>query len=103
MLQDDETGVKSSGECDVQVKGNYETVGVSAEVKVGDCAAQQVLCKLSRSAMWLIFPHQMSKNKVSSLLAWAQEQGKVTGIVTTDRFENVFFGATGRSRNDPGY
>ena len=46
MLQDDETGVKSSGECDVQVKGNYETVGVSAEVKVGDCAAQQVLCKL---------------------------------------------------------
>ena len=33
----------------------------------------------------------MSKNKVSSLLAWAQEQGKVTGVVTTDRFENVFF------------
>ena len=25
-----------------QVKGNYETVGVSAEVKLGDCAAQQV-------------------------------------------------------------
>ena len=57
MLQDDETGVKSSGECDVQVKGNYETVGVSAEVKVGDCAAQQVLRKLSQSAMWRIFPH----------------------------------------------
>ena len=58
MLQDDETGVKSSGECDVQVKGNYETVGVSAEVKVGDCAAQQVLLlTMSRSAMWRIFPH----------------------------------------------
>ena len=26
----------------IQVKGNYETVGVSAEVEVGDCAAQQV-------------------------------------------------------------
>ena len=25
-----------------QVKGNYETVGVSAKVEVGDCAAQQV-------------------------------------------------------------
>ena len=33
----------------------------------------------------------MSKNKVPSLLAWAQEQGKVTGVVTTDRFEDVFF------------
>ena len=26
----------------IQVKGNYETVGVSAEVEVGDCDAQQV-------------------------------------------------------------
>ena len=101
MLQDDETGMKSSGDCDVQVKGNYETVGVSAEVKVGDCSAQQVLA-ISRSAMWRIFPHKVSKNKVPSLLAWAQEQGKVTGVVTTDRFEDVFFGATGSSGNDPG-
>jgi len=49
------------------VKGNYETVGVSAEVKLGDCAAQQV-----------------PENRVSSLLAWAQEKGKATGVVTTD-------------------
>ena len=30
----------------------------------------------------------MPENRVSSLLAWAQEEGKATGIVTTDRFKN---------------
>ena len=29
----------------------------------------------------------MPENRVSSLLAWAQAEGKATGIVTTDRFK----------------
>ena len=29
----------------------------------------------------------MAENRASSLLAWAQVEGKATGIVTTDRFK----------------
>ena len=35
----------------IQVKGNYETVGVSAEVEVGNCAAQQVHEKTNTISM----------------------------------------------------
>ena len=31
----------------------------------------------------------MPENRVSSLLAWAQEKGKATGVVTTDRFKKT--------------
>ena len=98
------------------MKGNYETVGVSAEVAVGDCAAQQVHKKIqiqqhmygkykySRPSMeipngteWNIEviisvrqdECQVPENRVSSLLAWAQAEGKATGIVTTDRLKKV--------------
>ena len=46
----------------------------------------------------------MPENRVSSLLAWAQEKGKATGVVTTDRFKktktkllNLVFSLTGAS------
>merc|ERR1711892_350570 len=49
------------------VKANKDTIGVSAVVKYEDCQAQ-----LDK------------ETEVDSLLAWAQEAGKATGIVTTD-------------------
>jgi alkaline phosphatase len=43
-------------------------VGVTAEVREGDCAGQKV-----------------AAHQASSLLAWAQAAGRATGLVTTDR------------------
>ena len=39
----------------------------------------------------IIWFYKVSENRVSSLLAWAQEKGKATGVVTTDRFEKKIF------------
>ena len=50
------------------VKGNYETVGVDANVKFRDCAASL-----------------RESYRVSSILAWAQRAGKATGFITTTR------------------
>lgn len=59
------------------VKGNYNTSGVSARVKLNDCAA-------SRD----------SANQVESIIAWAQRAGKATGIVTTTRITHASPAAT---------
>ncbi|XP_030376232.1 alkaline phosphatase [Scaptodrosophila lebanonensis] len=48
------------------VKGNYGTVGVSAAVPLNDCHAQA-----------------LREHHVSSIAAWAQEQGMATGLITT--------------------
>nr|QYL02844.1 alkaline phosphatase [Scylla paramamosain] len=48
------------------VKGNYLTVGVNGKVKSKDCAASL-----------------KKENQVSTILKWAQEAGKDTGVVTT--------------------
>ncbi|KAG8259034.1 hypothetical protein J6590_019511 [Homalodisca vitripennis] len=50
------------------VKANYGTVGVTAEVPRGNCVLSQE-----------------PKNQVDTLLTWAQEAGKSTGIITGDR------------------
>ena len=87
-------------------KYNYGT-----DVEVGDCAAQQVWkiqiqqdksekYKYSKKQVgkdkkncnliaFLIRGYQVPENRVSSLLAWAQAEGKATGIVTTDRFKKT--------------
>ncbi|KAK4307956.1 hypothetical protein Pmani_020316 [Petrolisthes manimaculis] len=50
------------------VKSNYETLGVTGRVKFGDC------------------PSSLNPtNQLHSLLKWAQDAGKVTGLVTTTR------------------
>lgn len=48
------------------VKGNYLTVGVNGKVKSKDCAASL-----------------KEENRVSTILKWAQQAGKETGVVTT--------------------
>lgn len=50
------------------VKANYNTIGVTAAVEVADCESGK-----------------LEKNRVSSIVQWAQEAGKSTGIVTTTR------------------
>ncbi|XP_058066266.1 alkaline phosphatase-like [Anopheles bellator] len=50
------------------VKANYATIGVTAAVNYSNCAAS-------------LDP----RNRVQSILAWAQEAGKATGFVTTTR------------------
>ncbi|XP_050074265.1 alkaline phosphatase, tissue-nonspecific isozyme-like [Anopheles maculipalpis] len=50
------------------VKANYATIGVTAAVNYGNCAASND-----------------PRNQVQSLMAWAQAAGKATGIVTTTR------------------
>ena len=50
------------------VKGNKDTVGVRAGVEHEDCQAGLE-----------------EDQEVSSLLSWAQQEGKLTGLVTTDR------------------
>ena len=50
------------------VKANKDTIGVTAAVRYEDCQAQ-----LDKDT------------EVDSLLAWAIDEGKSTGIVTTDR------------------
>lgn len=48
------------------VKANYGTLGVTAAVPLGNCT-----------------PSLDAKNHVQSILMWAQEAGKGTGLVTT--------------------
>uniref|UniRef100_A0A182JP07 alkaline phosphatase n=1 Tax=Anopheles christyi TaxID=43041 RepID=A0A182JP07_9DIPT len=50
------------------VKANYATLGVTAAVNYGNCAASND-----------------PRNQVESIMAWAQAAGKATGIVTTTR------------------
>lgn len=50
------------------VKGNYATIGVNAKVAFNDCEAMLD-----------------EKNHVDSIMKWAQDAGKGTGIVTTTR------------------
>ncbi len=50
------------------VKGNYRTIGVSAAVQVADCDAAK-----------------KSENRVESIVKWAQEARKATGVVTNTR------------------
>uniref|UniRef100_A0A182WJL0 Alkaline phosphatase n=1 Tax=Anopheles minimus TaxID=112268 RepID=A0A182WJL0_9DIPT len=50
------------------VKANYATIGVTAAVNYGNCAASND-----------------PRNHVQSIMAWAQAAGKATGIVTTTR------------------
>ncbi|KAL5290357.1 hypothetical protein ACFFRR_009978 [Megaselia abdita] len=54
------------------VKSNYQTIGVSAEVKLNDCLASKV-----------------EKNQVDSIAVWAQNNGLSTGIVTTTTVTNA--------------
>nr|XP_018915086.1 PREDICTED: alkaline phosphatase-like isoform X1 [Bemisia tabaci]XP_018915088.1 PREDICTED: alkaline phosphatase-like isoform X1 [Bemisia tabaci] len=50
------------------VKNNYATIGVNAKVKRKDCAG-------SKDAA----------NRTASILKWAQDAGKATGVITTTR------------------
>lgn len=50
------------------VKANIGTIGVTANVKMGDCRAMS-----------------NTSNHVTSVLEWARRAGKSTGIVTTTR------------------
>lgn len=54
------------------VKGNYQTIGVNANVELNDCKAS-----LDEA------------NRVSSIMKWAQSAGKATGIVTTTRITHA--------------
>lgn len=54
------------------VKANYETLGVTAEVKLNDCMAAK-----------------NKENHVDSIAQWAQRQGLSTGIVTTTTVTNA--------------
>ncbi|CAL8134232.1 unnamed protein product [Orchesella dallaii] len=54
------------------VKANVGTLGVTSDVRLGNCNAQNV-----------------DTNRVSSILAWAQAAGKSTGIVTTTRITHA--------------
>lgn len=53
-------------------KNNYGTVGVTGEVRLQDCKAAQE-----------------KKNHLKTIMKWAQEQGKSTGIVTTTRLTHA--------------
>ncbi|OXA59949.1 alkaline phosphatase [Folsomia candida] len=53
-------------------KANLGTIGVTPDVKLGNCSAQA-----------------NPENHLSSILAWAQAQGKSTGIVTTTRITHA--------------
>lgn len=48
------------------VKGNFETIGVTGNVKLMDCSASL-----------------LPENRLDSIVKWAQDAGKATGIVTT--------------------
>ena len=50
------------------VKTNFKTVRVTAKVKISNCEEAK-----------------LETNRVSSILKWAQEAGKATGIVTNTR------------------
>lgn len=53
-------------------KNNYGTVGVTGEVRLQNCTAAQE-----------------EKNHLKTIMRWAQEQGKSTGIVTTTRLTHA--------------
>ncbi|XP_063695533.1 alkaline phosphatase-like [Culicoides brevitarsis] len=53
-------------------KNNYGTVGVTGEVRLQDCKAAQ-----------------NEKNHLKTIMKWAQEQGRSTGIVTTTRLTHA--------------
>jgi len=59
------------------VKTNWFTLGVDARVELDDC-----------------FASRQRENQVDSILAWAQEQGKRTGFVTTTRITHATPAAT---------
>lgn len=50
------------------VKANYQTIGVTADVQLNDCAAEN-----------------LPKNRLSSIADWALQRGKAAGLVTTTR------------------
>lgn len=52
------------------VKANYETVGLDSDGKFGDCISS-------------------INSRVDSIITWAQEQGKATGVVTTARLSHA--------------
>ncbi|KAG8232044.1 hypothetical protein J437_LFUL014437 [Ladona fulva] len=54
------------------VKNNDATIGVTAAVQRGDCDASNI-----------------KKNRVYSIMKWAQRAGKSTGIVTTTRITHA--------------
>jgi len=54
------------------VKGPLSTIGVTAAVKYGECGGQRD-----------------PNNQVSSILEWAQQAGKATGVVTTNRITDA--------------
>lgn len=53
-------------------KNNYGTVGVTGEVRLQNCTAAQE-----------------KKNQLKTIMQWAQEQEKSTGIVTTTRLTHA--------------
>ncbi|ODN05890.1 Alkaline phosphatase, tissue-nonspecific isozyme [Orchesella cincta] len=53
-------------------KTNIKTIGVTPDVSVGDC-----------------FQQMQPENQLSSILEWAQKEGKSTGIVTTTRITHA--------------
>ena len=62
------------------VKANKDTIGVTADVRRGNCDDQK--------------GHE---HDVNGLFTWAQKQGMATGIVTTDRLVNTIEKAKMRS------
>lgn len=54
------------------VKANYQTIGVTAKVKSVDCESAKI-----------------ESNRPSSIIKWAQDAGKATGIVTTTRITDA--------------
>lgn len=54
------------------VKTNYYTIGVTAKVKPADCEAAK-----------------LESNRPSSIVKWAQDAGKATGVVTTTRITDA--------------
>lgn len=50
------------------VKANYQTIGVTADVQLNDCAASK-----------------QPQNRLSSIADWALQRGKAAGLVTTTR------------------
>lgn len=59
------------------VKGNFQTIGVNGRVNYNDCAASND-----------------PKNQVNSLIHWAQEAKKRTGIITTTTITHATPAAT---------
>lgn len=54
------------------VKANSYTCGVTAHVKLGDCAAAK-----------------LKSNRPESIVKWAQDAGKATGVITNTRITHA--------------